>query len=160
MHQTLKFRSKRSNAMLIYMADDSQVNHLFFLVHFIGLGSYSHASRKTSAFQTSVWSIEIFTIRSCFSFCFRYIFFYFVLERFEVNDISENVQNISTEFYSIIRLGFLFYIFQSNAFGAALFNGNLVVSITSDEKVSNIDSAEKYDDDKWHYLTVTKVDKQ
>ena len=52
------------------------------------------------------------------------------------------------------------YIFQSNAFGAALFNGNLVVSITSDEKVSNIDSAEKYDDDKWHYLTVTKVDKQ
>ena len=52
------------------------------------------------------------------------------------------------------------HIFQSNAFGAALFNGNLVVSITSDDKVSNIDSAEKYDDDKWHYLTVTKVDKQ
>ena len=50
--------------------------------------------------------------------------------------------------------------FQSNAFGAALFNGNLVVSVTSEEDVSNIDSEEKYDDDKWHYLTVTKVDKQ
>lgn len=49
---------------------------------------------------------------------------------------------------------------QSNALGAALFNGNLVVSITSDDQVSNIDSASKYDDDLWHYLTVTKENRQ
>ncbi len=44
--------------------------------------------------------------------------------------------------------------------GVSLSEGKLVVSVTSDGLTTHFDSGSQYNDEAWHYLTVTKKERQ